>query len=71
MAQPWANLSWLLAQGKRLMLYIVQGVDHNGRKFAGLYTIEEARDLASASRLNVVRDRYTHAVIHLTNQPKR
>ena len=53
------------------LLYIVEGVDPSGRKFAGLYNIEEARDLASASRLNVVRERYTHAVIHLTNQPKR
>jgi len=53
------------------LLYIVEGVDPSGRKFAGLYNIEEARDLARASRLNIVRDRYTHAVIQSTNQPKR
>lgn len=34
------------------MLYIVEGVDPTGRKFAGLYTKAEAEYLVQSNRLN-------------------
>lgn len=50
-------------------LYIVRGVDPTGRRFSGLYTEQDARYLATISRLNRVIDRDTQAVIQFTYQP--
>ena len=36
------------------LLYVVQGVDHRGRKFAGLYNKEDADYLVKSNRLNRV-----------------
>jgi len=53
------------------LLYIVEGVDPSGRKFAGLYTEHDAKDLAMASRLNVVRDRVTKDMIQFNHELNR
>jgi hypothetical protein len=34
------------------VLYIVQGVDNQGRKFSGVYTAEDAAYLVATNRLN-------------------
>ena len=40
------------------LLYIVQGVDHRGRKFAGLYNKEDADYLVKSDRLNTIVGTY-------------
>lgn len=40
------------------LLYIVQGVDHRGRKFAGLYSKEDADYLVKSNRLNRIVGTY-------------
>jgi len=48
------------------LAYIVRGVDPYGRKFAGLYTEADARNLAASDSLNIVIDRATQRVINFT-----
>ena len=48
-------------------LYIVTGIDPQGRIFRGLYPEQDARYLAGINHLNKVLDRATGAVIQFTH----
>lgn len=48
-------------------LYVVEGVDPQGREFRGLYTEEDARYLNGINCLNKVLDRKTLTVIQFTH----
>ena len=48
-------------------LYVVTGIDPQGREFCGLYTEDDARYLSGINCLNKVLDRTTGAVIQFTH----